>query len=155
MGNPQFLALAGPTGAGIGTLQKLPRVVLADDNSAVLEEIRSLLEAEFRLVSLATDGNALMQAVRASKPDIVVTDVQMPGRNGIDVGRDIVKLGLCNAVVVLSLYADSQLIQTALDGGIRGYVLKDDAGEELIPALRAVLSGGRYLSQSVAGFGRR
>jgi len=155
MGNSQFLALASPTGASAGTLRKLPRVVLADDNADVIEEIRALLEPDFRLVSLATDGNALLQAVRATRPDLVVTDVQMPGRSGIDVGRQIVQLGLCNAVVALSLHGDPQLIQSALDAGIRGYVLKDDAGEELIPALRAVLSGGRYLSNGVAGFGRK
>jgi len=132
-------------------LQTPPSVVLADDHPDVLEEARALLEPEFHVVSSAAEGNALLRAVVEWKPDIVVTDVQMPGRSGIEVGREIVQRGLCGAVVVLSLYSDPQLIQSALDGGIRGYVLKHDAGEELVPALRAVLAGERYLSRGLAG----
>ena len=99
---------------------KPPRVVLADDQADVLEEIRILLEPEFQVVPLARDGPGLLQATVECKPDIVVTDVQMPGRNGIDVGREIVQRGLCNSVVVLSAYKDWYLVQRALDGGIRG-----------------------------------
>ena len=96
----------------------------------------------------------LVNAVVESKPDIVVTDVQMPGRTGIEAGREIIQRNLCGAVVVLSIYKDPGLVKSALDSGIRGYVLKDEAGDELIPALNTVLSGGRYLSRGVAGFGR-
>jgi DNA-binding NarL/FixJ family response regulator len=123
------------------------RVALADDRADILEEIRSLLEPEFQVVCSANEGAALIQAVDESKPDGVVADVQMPGLNGIDAGREIVRRGLCDAVVMLSMYDDPILIQTALVAGIRGYVLKEDAGEELIPALRTVMTGGRYLSR--------
>ncbi len=77
----------------------------------------------------------------------------MPGRSGIEAGREIIQRNLCSAVVVLSLYKDPGLVKSAFDSGIRGYVLKDDAGEELIPALNTVLTGGRYLSRGVADFG--
>lgn len=116
----------------------------------MLAEIASILEPEFQVVCSVRGGDALLQAVLDLKPDIVVTDIRMPGRNGIEVGREVVQRGLCIAVVVLSLYKDAQFIRGALDGGIRGYVLKDDAGEELIPALHSVLSGGQYLSRGAA-----
>lgn len=125
-------------------------MVLADDHLDVLEETRSLLAPDFLVVSWAADANSLLQAVRDSKPEVVVTDIRMPGRSGIDAGREIVRQGLCKSVVVLSLYNDPQLIQSALDSGIRGYVLKEDAGEELASALRAVLAGGCYLSRGAA-----
>ena len=125
------------------------RIALADDHAGILEEIQSLLEPEFQVVCSASEGAALIKAVHASKPDGVVADVQMPGINGIDAGREIVQRGLCNSIVMLSMYNEPALIETALRAGIRGYVLKEDAGEELIPALREVLSGGRYLSRRV------
>ena len=131
------------------------RVVLADDHAGVLAETRSLLENDFQVVSVVRDGSALWQAVLETKPDGVVTDVQMPGLNGIDACREIVKWGLCDAIVVLSMHSDPSLVHRALDAGIRGYVLKEDAGEELIPALCAVLAGGRYLSRGVAAAGYR
>jgi len=118
----------------------VPRLALADDHPDVLEEIRYLLEPEFRVVCSANQGDTLVQAVHDYRPDCVVTDVQMPKMNGVAAGREIVAGGLCDAVVMLTMYDDPQLIRTALEAGIRGYVLKEDAGEELIPALRAVLT---------------
>lgn len=124
-------------------------VVLADDHADVLHETRSLLEPEFQVISSATDGAGLVRAVLEFKPQGVVADIHMPGLNGIDAGREIVSRGLCSAVVLLSMYDDPNLIRRALDAGIRGYVLKEDAGEELIPALRTVLAGGFYISRGV------
>lgn len=123
------------------------RVALADDHADILEEIRSLLEPEFQVVCSANEGASLIQAVDESKPDGVVADVQMPGLSGIEAGREIIRRGSCNAIVMLSMYNEPSLIQASLAAGIRGYVLKEDAGEELIPALHAVLTGGRYLSR--------
>lgn len=131
-----------------------PRVVLADDHAEVLQAICSLLETDFQVVSTANEGRGLLERVLESRPDGVVADVQMSGMTGIEAGREIISRGLCHAVVMLSMYDDPQLIQRAMTAGIRGYVLKEDAGEELIPALRTVLAGGRYLSRgaSAAGF---
>lgn len=123
--------------------------MLADDHAGLRAEIRSLLEPEFRIVSSTCDGTSLLHAVREYRPDAVVADVEMPGLNGIDAAREIVGSGLCDAVVILTVYNDPRLISRAMAVGARGYVLKDDAGEELIPALRAILGGGRYLSISV------
>jgi DNA-binding NarL/FixJ family response regulator len=121
--------------------------VLADDHTGILNEIRQLLSPEFEIARVVFDGNALMEATAALRPDIVVSDLNMPGLNGIEAGRAILRQGLCNAVVLLTMYNDSFLIRGALRAGIRGYVLKVDAGEELGAALHVVLSGGRYLSR--------
>src|SRR4051812_9001939 len=97
-----------------------PRVVLADDHPELLAETQSLLEPDFEVVCLATGGAALMRAVLEAKPDGVVSDVQMPGVNGIEAGSEIVRQGLCDAVVMLSMYNDPQLLTRALNAGIRG-----------------------------------
>jgi len=140
MGHPGF-----PSGRGLP--RKPPRAVIADDYAGMLAETKSLLEPEFQIVAAAGDGKTLIAAVLANRPDIVITDIEMPLLNGLDAGCEIVRRGLCSAVVVLSVYNDSQFVRRALDCGIRGYILKEDAGEELIPALWCVLEGGQYLSR--------
>ncbi len=126
-----------------------PRLAVADDHADVLEEIRLLLEPEFEVICLAPEGAALLRAVLQSRPDGVVADLQMPGLNGIEAGEEIIRSGLCKAVVILSAHDDPNLIRRALNAGLRGDVLKVDAGEELIPAVRAVLAGGTYFSRGV------
>jgi|HubBroStandDraft_6_1064221.scaffolds.fasta_scaffold872890_2 DNA-binding NarL/FixJ family response regulator len=125
------------------------RVVLADDHEDVLHEIRALLDPEFDILRSVTDGLALIEAVRESKPDVVISDVQMPGLSGIEACRRIVQNGSCSAAIILTIYNDFQLVKNALQAGIRGFVLKVDAGEELASAVHAVLDGSVYLSHGV------
>jgi DNA-binding NarL/FixJ family response regulator len=125
------------------------RVLLADDHPEMLEEIRSLLARQFEIVGLAGDGQALLSAVGQLRPDAVVTDIKMPLVDGIEAGRRILREGLCPAVIVLSMYNDRRLVHSALGYGIRGYVLKVDAGEELALAVDTVAGGGTYLSRGV------
>jgi DNA-binding NarL/FixJ family response regulator len=129
--------------------QPRPRLVLADDRPDVLEEIQQLLASEFDVLRTVDRGGALVEAAAELRPDAVVSDVRMPGIGGIDAGAQILREGACGAVVVLSMYGEPHLVQKAIDVGIRGYVLKVDAGDELIPAVREVLGGGRYLSRGI------
>jgi DNA-binding NarL/FixJ family response regulator len=125
------------------------RVVLADDHLDLLEEIRYLLAPEFDVVSSVKEGSALIQAAFELRPDAIISDIHMPRLNGIDAGRRILQEGLCKAVILLTTYHEPQLVASAMQAGIRGYVLKVEASEELIPAVRAVVSGGAYLSRGV------
>jgi DNA-binding NarL/FixJ family response regulator len=129
--------------------RKRLRVVLADDRPDVLGEIRDLLAPEFDVAGSAPDGSALIQAAFELRPDAVISDIRMPGMNGIDAGRQILEEGLCQAVIVLTMHNEPQFVDSAIQAGIRGYVLKVEASEELIPAVRAVVSGGAYLSRGV------
>jgi DNA-binding NarL/FixJ family response regulator len=130
--------------------RRRPRLVLADDHPDILDELRHLLEFEFDVLFTAADGHALIQAVARLRPDLVISDVEMPGLGGIEAGRHILRNGLCNDVIVLTMHNEPHLAGKALDAGIRGYVLKVDASEELIPAIDAVLSGGSYVSRGVS-----
>jgi two-component system response regulator DesR len=130
------------------TIEGPPRLVIADDNPDVLDELRDLLEPEFQIVGRARNGEELLDQVEKLRPDAVVTDVQMPCQTGIAAGKEIINRGLCDVIVALSVHNTSQFIRDAILAGMRGYVLKENAGEELIPALRKVLNGGHYLSSS-------
>jgi len=88
-------------------------------------------------------------AAHELKPDAVVSDIQMPELDGIAASTQVLGRGLCEAIVVLSMYSDRHLVQIALQAGIRAYVLKLDASDELIPAVYAALRGERYLSSGV------
>jgi DNA-binding NarL/FixJ family response regulator len=123
-----------------------PRLLLADDHEEFLEEIRSLLAGDFELVGVARDGAELLEQAGSLNPDAVVTDFKMPKLTGIRAGRKLVESRVCRAVVLLTIYRDPQLVRDALDAGIRGYVLKDRAGEDLIPAIRCALDGETFVS---------
>ena len=130
------------------------RVVLADDHPDVIQELRELLSEEFEVAYSASHGLDLVDAVARLKPDVVVTDIQMPFQDGVESGRQILQRNLCGAVVLLTVFNDRQLRDRALAEGIRGYVLKVDAGEELIRAVQTVLAGGTYVSQGAVQKGR-
>jgi DNA-binding NarL/FixJ family response regulator len=134
---------------GTNTERRRFRLVLADDHYDVREEVRHLLASQFDILCSVGDGPALLEAAKELKPDAIVTDVRMPHMSGIQASERLLSSGLSVAVVVLSMHSDSNLVNAALQAGIGAYVLKVDAGEELIPAIYAALRGERYLSQGV------
>jgi DNA-binding NarL/FixJ family response regulator len=134
--------------------EQRPRVVLADDHPAVREEIQQLLAPQFDVLDAVGEGAALLAAVAHLQPDAVISDIQMPRMDGIEAGAQLITRGLCRAIVLLSMYPDEHLVETALQAGINAYVLKMDASEELIPAVYAALRGERYLSQGIRGGSR-
>jgi DNA-binding NarL/FixJ family response regulator len=126
------------------------RILVADDEPAILQQITDLLEEEFEVVGVACDGIDLLQCAQVLKPDVVITDFQMQRMNGIEAGRELIRRGLCGAVVLLTMYEEPYLIEQALKAGFRGFVLKANAGEDLIPAVREALARRTFVSESVA-----
>ncbi|SRR5579883_2453891 len=123
-----------------------PRLLIADDHPELLDEVASLLGADFELVGKARDGASLLAIAAGLKPDVVVTDFAMPRVNGIEAGRRLIEQDLCQAVVLLTIYPEPHLIQQALAAGIRGYVSKVKAGEDLVPAIWEALRGRTFVS---------
>jgi DNA-binding NarL/FixJ family response regulator len=126
------------------------RVILADDHPEVVEDLRALVEAEFEVVGTVGDGNALVAAVEALAPDVIVTDVAMPGLNGITAAARILASNPAARIVFVTVHNHPALVQKGLAIGALGYVLKLTAGDDLVPAIRAALQGKRHLSPSVA-----
>ena len=126
-----------------------PRVVLADDHPELLAEIGRRLAVGFNVSCSVGDGFALVKAASELKPDIVISDISMPHLTGIEACRRILQEGSSKNAILLSVYDDRELVRSALEAGIRGYVLKIDAAEELISAVEMVLAGHTYLSRRV------
>lgn len=125
------------------------RVVLGEDNADLLQEIGELLSHEFDLVGAARNGRLLIVAAQNFKPDVIVTDINMPDMNGIDAARRILAQRLCGVIVALSVTNDEEIVKAALDAGIAGYVLKENAGEELVHAIHSAVQGKTFLSPAL------
>jgi DNA-binding NarL/FixJ family response regulator len=125
------------------------RVVIADDNAIVLEQLGSLLESRFHVVGHAANGRELFAVVQKLLPSVVVTDITMPKMDGIEATRLITKHCPDVKVVVVSIHNDPVIVEAAFDAGVSGYVSKVTADIELIPAIEDVLAGRRYRSSKV------
>jgi DNA-binding NarL/FixJ family response regulator len=125
-------------------------VLLADDHAIVLEGLASLLRSEFSLVGTVADGARLIEAARQLRPDVIVTDVAMPGMSGLEALRRLKAEPTAVKVVLLTMHADAQLAAEALRAGASGFVVKHAAGKELIAAIHTVLRGGKYLPPHLA-----
>lgn len=128
------------------------RVILAEDQGMVLGAFASLLELEedIELVATAADGDEALRAVDANDPDVLITDIEMPGRSGLDVAAHLQQRGATTRVVIVTTFARSGYLRRALEAGVAGYVLKDAPIEQLISAIRTVAGGGRAIDPTLA-----
>ncbi len=126
-------------------------IVLADDHPIVREGLRTVLEREpdMSVIGEASDGTETLELVERLKPKLLVLDVRMPGKSGLEVAREIVHVSPQTRVLVLSMYAAEGYVMEALANGVAGYILKETDTGNLIPAIRQILSGSRYLSPAV------
>jgi len=125
------------------------RVVIADDDAAILDWIGSLLEPRFDVVGRAANGRELVEAVGTLLPSVVVTDLAMPEMNGLEACRLITSKYFGVKVVVISVHNDPVIIQAVLEAGASGYVWKLTGHDELIPAIENVLAGRSFLSRGL------
>jgi DNA-binding NarL/FixJ family response regulator len=138
-----------PTSGEVDAARRRTRVVLADDHQQFQDEIRRLLAVEFDVVCSVCDGPALLNAALKWRPDVIISDIKMPHLSGIAAARQILQEGLSKGAVMLTSYNEPELVRSAMEAHVLAYVLKVDAGEELIPAVEKVLNGQSYLSRSV------
>ena len=129
------------------------RIVLADDHPIVLDGLRNLIRAEpdFELVGEAASGLSALKIIREQRPDIAVLDISMPELNGIVLSRRVAAEMPGLRLLVLTLHEDRAYLNQALEAGVRGYVLKRSAVENLVQAIRAVLVGGLYIDPAIVG----
>jgi len=126
-------------------------VLLADDHAVVRDGLRSMMQAQddIEVISDAANGHDAVGQAEQLRPDVAIVDIAMPGLNGIDVTRKILKVCPSTKVIILSMYSATEHILQALQAGALGYVLKESAGVEVISAIRAVHAGNRYLSKKI------
>jgi DNA-binding NarL/FixJ family response regulator len=128
-----------------------PRVLLAEDNADTAERLRKLLRAEFDVIASVEDGDALVDAAERLSPDVIVTDIAMPGMDGIEAAVVIRRHDPNARIVFVTVHTESMLIEAGLETGALGYVLKDAAGDDLVAAIRAALGGRQYVSREIRG----
>jgi DNA-binding NarL/FixJ family response regulator len=136
-----------------------PRVLIADDHNLVAELCKRLLETEYDVVGIVSDGRALVRSAGELKPDVVVVDVAMPVLNGLDAGLQVKEMLPAVKLVYLTMNTDVEVAAEAFRRGAHGYLLKTCAAAEMVLAVREVLRGKSYvaaaLSRDTVNFLRR
>lgn len=122
------------------------KVLVADDHTMVADGLGRIVADVAELLGPVHDGSQLVDAVHRLKPDIVVSDVEMPALSGIDAMRRVRAEGASARFIFLTVHRSPELAAEALRSGASGYLLKEDAGEELLGAIRAVAGGRTYLT---------
>ena len=127
------------------------KVMLADDHVLMREGIKQLLEFDgtIEVVEEASDGMECLDKLRSSKPDILLLDINMPKKNGIQVLEEIRKRKLNIKVLILTVHNEVEYLLKAVDIGVDGYLLKDSESAELKKAIIAVLNGESYIQHSL------
>jgi DNA-binding NarL/FixJ family response regulator len=129
---------------------KRTTVLLADDHAIVAEGLARLLgDHGFDVVGVVSNGSQLIDAARRLRPDVIVTDLSMPGMSGLDVLARLKADGIDSKIIVLTMHDDADLAKSAIRGGAVGFLLKEAAGEELLAAIRQVLQGRVYLTPAL------
>lgn len=130
----------------------MTRVLIADDHSVVRAGIRQFLEAEPAITEIgeAATGSATLDQLRAKGWDLLLLDINMPDRSGLDILRQVRATHPDTRVLVLSGFPERQYAVNVLRAGAHGFLSKDSAAEDLVKAVKIVLSGRRYVSASLA-----
>jgi DNA-binding NarL/FixJ family response regulator len=124
------------------------RILLADDNPAVLEHVRSMLENGYVIVGEFRDGESVLREYDKLKPDVIILDISMGRTSGIDVARRLRDTGCLAKVVFLTVHDDQEFVSAALGAGGSAYVVKSAMGTDLISAVQAALEGRLFVSSS-------
>jgi DNA-binding NarL/FixJ family response regulator len=123
-----------------------PRVVLADGLPEMLETVTQLLRDNFEIVGYAQDGEEAIKAATTYNPDLLVLDIEMPFRNGIQVASHLRDSGCRAKVIFLTAHGDLDYVEAAWSLGALGFVLKSRIATDLLPAAKEVLQGRRFIS---------
>jgi DNA-binding NarL/FixJ family response regulator len=128
------------------------RILIADDHDIVRRGLRALVQEEpsWQIVADVPDGRSAVVKTQELRPDIAILDIGMPSLNGLDATKQIMKVNPDTKVLILTMHDSEQLIQNVLNAGARGYLMKSDAGRDLVVAIRALLLGQTFFTQKVA-----
>ncbi len=128
------------------------RIVIAEDQALVLGALAALLslESDLEVVGQAQDGAAALEAVRRLRPDVLVSDIEMPIMTGLELARAVKAEGLGARIVMVTTFGRPGYLREALETGVKGYLLKDSPAEVLAEAIREVAGGRRVIARELA-----
>lgn len=128
----------------------MTKLLLADDHPFILAGLESILrDTDYQILGMLNSGEAVLEALPRLRPDILILDVSMPGRTGVDVLRTIRSRGDQRPVILLTADLEDRLLLEALNVGVQGIVLKECAQTHLLDCLGTVREGGRWIEQSL------
>lgn len=122
------------------------RVLLADDHTLVAEGIGTLLKERYKIVGIVNDGQALVEAARRLRPDVIVADISMPRKTGLEALRELKAMGALAKFLILTMDPDPLVAVEAIEAGAAGYLLKHSTASDLLTAMQEVLKGRIYIS---------
>lgn len=130
------------------------RIVIADDHPIFRRGLRSVIESDPRLkiIAEAEDGEVALEQIQALRPEIALLDMEMPNKSGFEVIRAIQQKKLTVAVIFLTMHKDERFFNAALDMGVKGYVLKDSAVNDIVASIKAVASGENFISPQLSTY---
>ena len=126
------------------------RIVVVDDHDVVRQGVRLILRSrqDWTVIDEAANGHEAVEKIPRLNPDLAVLDISMPEKDGLEVIRDLKRLGVATKIVVLSMHNSKELIATVRDLGASGYILKTNAAQDLIRAIDAIFAGGTFFPGS-------
>jgi len=124
------------------------RVMVAEDEPRLLEAIVAILGREFEVVAAAADGETLLRLLAEGAPDVVIVDLGLPGMNGLDVTRAVLRKCIATRVVICSVEKDPELVSAALQAGASCYIWKERIVGELNDAVKMAARGERFVSNT-------
>ena len=129
-------------------------VMLVDDHEIVKQGIRAVIskESDIVVVAEASNGKDAIELAKEKSPDIVIMDITLPQLNGLDASRQIIKQNKNIKILILSMHESRVFVEKALGYGVKGYILKDSAANEITHAIREVYSGRYFLSSKISSF---
>ncbi|HYE32570.1 MAG TPA: response regulator transcription factor [Methylomirabilota bacterium] len=128
------------------------RIVIADDHPIFREGIRRVLEKhpDLAIVGEADDGKAALRLIAEHEPEVALLDISMPGLSGLEAARELGKSKSTTKVVLLTMFKEEDMLMEAMDAGVRGYVLKENAVLDIVSCLRKVAAGEYFISPAIS-----
>lgn len=130
------------------------KVLIVDDHPLFRSGLRQVIESDpaLELIAETGDGGVALGLIQERKPDVAVLDVNIPGLTGLEVAARLQGKSLPTQLIILTMHKDEETCNRALDMGVKGYVLKENAVEEILKAIAAVAGGEHYLSSTISGY---
>jgi DNA-binding NarL/FixJ family response regulator len=130
------------------------KVLIVDDHPLFRSGLRQVIESDprFELIGETGDGETALRLIQEKKPDVAVLDVNLPGLSGLEIARHLQGKRLPANLIMLTMHKEEEIFNRALDFGAKGFVLKENAADEIVKAIVTVAAGEHYLSSSISGY---
>lgn len=126
-------------------------IVIADDHPIFRSGLKFLLETSFTDLQINEfdNGEQVVDFLKTEHPDVIILDIDMPGKNGLEVCEELIQNGCTSKIIVLTMYKDLEMLKLAFYNGAKGYLVKDNTSEELVDCIQNVLSGKTYMAKGI------